>query len=59
LFGEGQLLVHAPVHFNFDNDLAIKSLKKLSQYDIESVICYHGGLYRVNPNQRIAELASV
>jgi len=59
LFGAGRLLAHAPVHFNFDNALAIKSLKKLTQYDIETVICYHGGLYQDNPNRRIAELATV
>lgn len=40
-----------------DMDAAIKSLAKLSQYDIESIICYHGGLYNENANQRLAELA--
>jgi glyoxylase-like metal-dependent hydrolase (beta-lactamase superfamily II) len=43
--------------FTYDIDLAIKSLKKLIQMDIENVICYHGGLYKGNANQRIAELA--
>jgi glyoxylase-like metal-dependent hydrolase (beta-lactamase superfamily II) len=37
-------------------DLAQKSLKKLTKYDIEMVICYHGGLYKGNTNKRIAEL---
>lgn len=27
------------------------------KYDIETVVCYHGGLYRDDPNRRIAELA--
>jgi glyoxylase-like metal-dependent hydrolase (beta-lactamase superfamily II) len=40
-----------------DMDSAIKSLKKFIQHDIENVICYHGGLYTKNANQRIAELA--
>jgi len=39
-----------------DMDSAIKSLKKFTRYDIENVICYHGGLYTKDPNQRIAEL---
>ncbi len=44
--------------FDYDSDLSKKSLKKLTEYDIETVICYHGGLYRKNVNQRIAELAA-
>ena len=39
-----------------DMDSAIKSLKKFTQYDIKNVICYHGGLYSKDANQRIAEL---
>jgi hypothetical protein len=43
--------------FCLDANLAIKSLNKFTQYDIETVICYHGGLYtKGNVNQRIAEL---
>ncbi len=37
-------------------DSALKSLQKLTQYDIEKVITYHGGLYTENPNQKILEL---
>ena len=54
---EGGLLVSAPLFTLYDKDLAAKSLKKLTQYDIETVICFHGGIYKDNPNQRIAELA--
>jgi len=39
-------------------ETAMKSLKKLTQYDIETVICYHGGVYRDDANTRLAELAS-
>jgi glyoxylase-like metal-dependent hydrolase (beta-lactamase superfamily II) len=39
-------------------DLALKSLKKLTQYDIETVVCYHGGVYKKNANKRLAELAN-
>ena len=36
--------------------IAINSLKKFGEYDIENVISYHGGLFNDNPNQRIKEL---
>lgn len=42
----------------YDMDAALKSLKKLTRYDIETVICYPGGVYRDTPNKRLAELAS-
>ena len=58
LFVESGMLVQAPPSYNFDTDLSIKSIKKLTKYDIETVICYHGGLYKENVNQRIAELAN-
>jgi glyoxylase-like metal-dependent hydrolase (beta-lactamase superfamily II) len=41
-----------------DRTLAGTSLQKLAQYEIETVICYHGGLFRGSANQRIAELAA-
>ncbi|MFZ5967817.1 MAG: MBL fold metallo-hydrolase [Bacillota bacterium] len=54
---EGRL-IKPPSFINFDQELALKSLKKLAQYDIETVICYHGGLYRGNATQHIIELAN-
>ncbi|HEX7515109.1 MAG TPA: MBL fold metallo-hydrolase [archaeon] len=42
----------------YDMDTALKSLKKFTRYDIETVVCYHGGVYKDNPNKRLAELAS-
>jgi glyoxylase-like metal-dependent hydrolase (beta-lactamase superfamily II) len=36
---------------------ALASLKKLAAYDIETVICYHGGVYRGDANRRIAVLS--
>ena len=53
---DGQLRKPDP-RLTLDMDVAIKSLKKFAQYDIETVICYHGGLYKGDANQRIAELA--
>lgn len=52
---EGKLMKVAP-STNFNTDLSIKSLKKLTAYDIETVICYHGGVYNQNANQCISEL---
>lgn len=57
LFVTDGLLVPAPQFINHDSETALKSLEKLTPYDIETVICYHGGLYQDNPNRRIAELA--
>ncbi len=52
---EGNLFRASPFT-NFDTLLSIQSLQKLTDYDIENVICYHGGLYTGNANQRIAQL---
>ncbi|AEG61492.1 MBL fold metallo-hydrolase [Desulforamulus ruminis] len=57
LIEEGRLLPMSQ-HIHWDAELAAKSLQELTQYDIQAVICYHGGLYKDNPNRRIAELAS-
>jgi glyoxylase-like metal-dependent hydrolase (beta-lactamase superfamily II) len=40
-----------------DMDEALQSLNKLASFEIEQVICYHGGLYQGNVNERIAEIA--
>lgn len=40
------LLVKADQDINFDNELNMESMKKLTNYDIEAVICYHGGIYK-------------
>lgn len=40
-----------------DIALAKKSLYKLTQLDIKTVICYHGGVYTGDANRRIATLA--
>jgi glyoxylase-like metal-dependent hydrolase (beta-lactamase superfamily II) len=53
---EGQLIGPNP-SATFDIDEAYKSLKKLAQYDIAALVCYHGGVYKENVQQRIAELS--
>ena len=55
---DGKLFGPSP-QFTLDLDLATRSLRKLTQYDIAAVICYHGGLYRGDANKRISELAQV
>jgi glyoxylase-like metal-dependent hydrolase (beta-lactamase superfamily II) len=43
-----------------DMPLALQSLRKLAAFDIECVICYHGGMYTGDANRanrRIAEIA--
>ncbi|MBD7912261.1 MBL fold metallo-hydrolase [Clostridium cibarium] len=49
-------LVAFPDSINFDNNLNEKSLKKLLKYDIETVICYHGGIYKGKVNERIERI---
>jgi glyoxylase-like metal-dependent hydrolase (beta-lactamase superfamily II) len=54
---DGVLVGPNPV-FTFDMKQATESLKKLSKYDIQTVICYHGGVFKDNPNERIVEIAN-
>lgn len=42
-----------------DENEAYASMAKLTKYDIEDVLCYHGGLFTGNVRRRIAELASI
>lgn len=51
----GQLVGPKP-EYTFNMEQAIESLKKLTKYDIEKVICYHGGVFTNNPNERIEEI---
>ncbi|MHC1720796.1 MAG: MBL fold metallo-hydrolase [Clostridiaceae bacterium] len=51
-------LMKADPSINFDTELSNESLKKLQDYDIEKVICYHGGMCNDNVNHRIFELVA-
>lgn len=53
---ENGTLIQTQASTHFDIDLYKESLKKLVNFDIEAVVCYHGGLYRDNVNERIKEL---
>ncbi len=43
-------------HKTQDLKLALNSLKKLADYNIKTVVCYHGGVYKKNANKRIPEV---
>lgn len=49
-------LVGPKPEYTFNMIQAMESLKKLTKYDIEKVICYHGGVFSNNPNERIQEI---
>ncbi|NOU64978.1 MBL fold metallo-hydrolase [Paenibacillus sp. LMG 31461] len=54
---EGELQGPIPAYCA-DYPLALQSLRKFLQFDIERVLCYHGGLITDNVNQRIAEIVN-
>ncbi|MFB7139191.1 MBL fold metallo-hydrolase [Gottfriedia sp. NPDC056225] len=41
-----------------DMETALKSIKKFTKYDIETVICYHGGVVNENVNAQLLALAN-
>jgi glyoxylase-like metal-dependent hydrolase (beta-lactamase superfamily II) len=53
---EGELVGPSPQSAD-DIGQAVASLKKLAPYEIETVVCYHGGPYSDDVKARIAELA--
>jgi glyoxylase-like metal-dependent hydrolase (beta-lactamase superfamily II) len=55
---DGTLQGPDPLH-SLDPEEAMRSIKAFTRYDIEAVICYHGGLYNNDANRRIAQLASL
>jgi glyoxylase-like metal-dependent hydrolase (beta-lactamase superfamily II) len=56
LFVDGGNLAPSPAFINADTSIALASLKKLTRYDIDNIIAYHGGLLRDDCNRRIAEI---
>ena len=53
---DGGVLRPSSSALSHDARQAVASLQQLAAFDIATVICYHGGLYRDAPNQRIADL---
>jgi glyoxylase-like metal-dependent hydrolase (beta-lactamase superfamily II) len=41
-----------------DRPMAHASIQKLAGFDIKSIICYHGGIFRDNVMERLSELAA-
>jgi glyoxylase-like metal-dependent hydrolase (beta-lactamase superfamily II) len=41
-----------------DMETALQSIKKFTNYDIETVICYHGGVIKENANKQLLALAN-
>ncbi len=56
---EGAKLGPPPKLASLDWPLAVRSLGKLVRYNVETVICYHGGAWRGNFSRSIAELAGL
>lgn len=44
-------------HYTMDLPKALKSVEKLLNYEIENVICYHGGLITGNIKERLEEIS--
>lgn len=62
--GDAMVIANGELHgpnpqYSIDMDTAISSLNKLAQFEIDTVICYHGGVFQGNVNERIARLAAV
>lgn len=52
---EGKLIGPNPM-YTPDFPQAMTSVEKLLDYDIERIICYHGGLYDDRPNEKIRQI---
>ncbi|MNI19018.1 putative metallo-hydrolase YflN [compost metagenome] len=52
---EGNLAIANP-QYTLDLDEAIRSVQRLLDYDIEQIICYHGGLFHGDVQQALQQL---
>jgi glyoxylase-like metal-dependent hydrolase (beta-lactamase superfamily II) len=59
LSAEGDKLGPLPKLASLDWPSAVRSLGTLVRYDVETVICYHGGVWRGDFSRSIAELAGL
>lgn len=55
VIAEGKLNIANP-QFTLDKDAAIRSVRQLLDYDIDQLICYHGGLFQGDVKQALREL---
>jgi len=58
LVAENGILMGPRPHVTPDMESALHSIKKMTEYDIESVICYHGGVIKENVNEQLLKLAN-
>jgi glyoxylase-like metal-dependent hydrolase (beta-lactamase superfamily II) len=54
---EGKLVGPNP-KYTYNLKEATNSLKKLAKYDIQTILCFHGGVYTNEANKSIAELTN-
>jgi glyoxylase-like metal-dependent hydrolase (beta-lactamase superfamily II) len=54
---DGQLYPADP-NYNLDIETSYESIKSLLAFDIEKVICYHGGLFEGNVKERLEEIVN-
>lgn len=52
---DGKLAIANP-QFTLDMDGAIRSIERLLTYDIEQIVCYHGGLFQGDVKQELRQL---
>ncbi|MDF2679442.1 MAG: fold metallo-hydrolase [Brevibacillus sp.] len=52
---DGKLVIANP-HYTLDLDEAIRSIRRLLSYDIEHIVCYHGGLFHGDPKRALRQL---
>ena len=53
---EGDSLVIANPQYTLDLEAAKASVKKLLTYDIDKIICYHGGIYTKDIKRELARI---
>ena len=56
VFENGKLAIANP-DFTLDLKSAVASIRKLQQFQIEKIICYHGGIVMGNIGQKLDQLA--
>jgi glyoxylase-like metal-dependent hydrolase (beta-lactamase superfamily II) len=58
LVAENGVLMGPRPHVTPDMEVALHSIKKMTEYDIETVICYHGGVIKENVKEQLLKLAN-
>jgi glyoxylase-like metal-dependent hydrolase (beta-lactamase superfamily II) len=53
---DGELVISRPMA-TLDMEQAKKSIKKLLDYDIDKIVCYHGGVYKDNIKENLKKIS--